>query len=348
MVDDWIRQKFFAVYISTLTRRNSITKSNDKESQMTKPLIIDCDPGVDDAIALLLTFASPEFDLLGITTVAGNVPLALTQSNARKICELAGQPQIRVYAGCPRPMMRSLTTAEEVHGLTGLQGANLPEPQMPLQTQHAVEFLIETLMTAPEPVTIATLGPLTNLAIALIQEPRIAAHIKELVLMGGATTHGNITPAAEFNIYVDPHAAHVVLTSEISQITMIGLDVTHQVITTPERLEDIGAIATPVAKAAAGMLAYYGAHDIERYGMPGGPLHDPCVIAYLLRPELFTSQVRSVAVETSSPLSMGQTLVDIWQLERNTIWPQSAKVNIVRTVNAAGFYHLLIERLARL
>jgi purine nucleosidase len=309
---------------------------------MAQPLIIDCDPGVDDAIALLLAMASPELNLLGITTVAGNVPLHHTQTNARKICELAGRGDVPVFAGCPRPLVRSLITAEAVHGETGLDGASLPEPILPLQAQHGVAFLLDTLRTASEPITLAALGPLTNLAVAMIQEPSLFRRVREIVIMGGAITHGNITPVAEFNSYVDPHAAQVVLSSGVP-ITLITLDVTHQVLTTPERLQAIRAIATPVATAAADLLTYYGKHDAARYGMPGSPLHDPCVIAYLLQPALFTGQQAHVMVELQSEATLGQTVVDLWQ-----VGDRPPNVNVLRTVDAAGVYRLLIERLSSL
>jgi purine nucleosidase len=307
-----------------------------------KKIIIDCDPGVDDAIALLFAFASPELDILGITTVAGNVPLSFTAKNARKICELAKRPETLVYAGCPRPLMRSLETASHVHGETGLQGVDLPEPQMALQSQHGVAFLIETLLNAPEPITLATLGPLTNLAIALIQAPEIMPKIQEVVLMGGATSQGNVTASAEFNLYVDPHAAHVVFTSGL-KLTMIGLDVTHKVLTTPDRLQKIRAIGTPVCTAAADLLAHYGTYDVEKFGMPGSPLHDPCVIAYLLQPELFSGQDLPVAVEINSELTMGRTVVDLWR-SGNEI----PNVHVIQQADDHGFYSLLMERLARL
>ena len=307
-----------------------------------KKVIIDCDPGVDDAIALLLAFASPELEILGIVTVAGNVSLPFTEKNARKICELAKRDDIKVYAGCPRPMLRSLETARHVHGETGLQGVDLPEPQMPLQSQHGVEFLIETLMQASEPITLATLGPLTNLAIALIQAPQIIPKIQEVVLMGGATSQGNVTASAEFNLYVDPHAAHLVFTSGLP-LTMIGLDVTHKVLTTPERLQKIRAIATPVSDAAAAMLAHYGAYDVEKYGMLGSPLHDPCVIAYLLHPELFKGRDLHVAIETTSELTMGRSIVDLWRSGY-----QAPNVHVVQRADDEGFYSLLIQRLATL
>lgn len=309
----------------------------------TRPLLIDCDPGQDDAIALLLALASPEaLNVLGITTVAGNVPLYLTQKNARKICELAGRPDLLVYAGCPRPMLRQLVTAEYVHGSSGLDGADLPEPRMPLQAMHGVNFLINTLMNSAEQITLATLGPLTNIAIAMIQEPGIISRISDLVLMGGAITSGNVTASAEFNIYIDPHAAHVVFTSGV-KLSMISLDVTHQVITTPERLAAIRALESPVAIATANLLEYYGAYDISRYGLPGGFLHDPCVIAYLLQPDLFTSRQLYVEVETCSELTIGRTVVDLWNCSK-----QQPNVNVVQTIDADGFYELLTERIARL
>jgi purine nucleosidase len=307
-----------------------------------RKIIIDCDPGVDDAIALLLAFASPELEILGITTVAGNVPLEFTTKNALKICELSGRSDMRVYAGCPRPMMRSLETARHVHGETGLQGVDLPEPQMMIQPQHGVAFLIETLMNASEPITLATLGPLTNLAIALIQAPKIIPHIQEVVLMGGAISQGNVTASAEFNLYVDPHAAQVVFTSGLN-LTMIGLDVTHQVLTTPDRLQQIRAIGTPVSAAAADLLAHYGAHDVEKFGMPGSPLHDPCVIAYLLQPELFSGRDLYVAVETTSELTMGRTVVDLWRSGDD-----APNAHVIQRGDDEGFYNLLVERLARL
>ncbi|MBW4485939.1 MAG: nucleoside hydrolase [Tildeniella torsiva UHER 1998/13D] len=309
---------------------------------LPRPLIIDCDPGVDDAIAILLALVSPsEFDLLGITTVAGNVPLALTQANARRICQLAQRPDVAVYAGCPRPLLRSLTTAEDIHGATGLQGADLPEPTLPLQSQHAVAFLIERFTTTSTPITLATLGPLTNLAVALIQCPAIAQGIDQVVMMGGALGSGNITPAAEFNIYVDPHAAKVVIDAGLP-LTMIGLDVTHQVVTTPARLAALEALDTPVGKAAAGMLRYYGQLDVERHGLTAPPLHDPCVIAYLLRPDLFTGRPMRLAVETEGSLCIGRTVASVYPTAA-----LPANATVIKTANAEGIYALLTERLGK-
>jgi purine nucleosidase len=307
-----------------------------------KPLIIDCDPGVDDAIALLVAFGSPELHLLGITTVAGNVPLVLTQSNARKICELAKRRDVPVFAGCPRPMLRSLHTAEEIHGTTGLQGAQLPDPALPLEPTHAVQFLIDTLIQATEPITIAALGPLTNLAIALIQAPTIANKIERLVIMGGAIAYGNVTPTAEFNIYVDPHAAQVVFSSGIP-ITLISLDITHQVLTTADRIETLQAVGTPVCTAAAGMLRYYGTFDAFRYGIPGSPLHDPCVVVYLLRPDLFRGEDLYVAIATDDPLTQGQTVIDRWR-----VLDKPPNAHVIQTVQANAVYQIILDRLMRL
>ncbi|PHP68726.1 nucleoside hydrolase [Zhengella mangrovi] len=307
-------------------------------------IIIDTDPGQDDAVAILLALASPELDVLGICAVAGNVPLHLTEKNARKICELAGKPEARVYRGAVRPLLRTLVTAEEVHGKTGLDGPELPEPAMALQPGHAVDFIIDTLMhEEPDTVTLCTLGPLTNVALALNREPRIAPRIRRIVMMGGGYfEQGNVTPSAEFNIYVDPHAADVVFRSGID-IVMMPLDVTHKALTTRARVDAIRAIATPVGKATAELLDFFERYDESKYGTDGGPLHDPCVIAWLLQPELFSGRHCNVTVETMSELTMGSTVVDWWGV---TDRPKNA--HVMRDIDADGFFALLTERLARL
>ena len=307
-------------------------------------IIIDTDPGQDDAVAILLALASPELEVLGITVVAGNVPLVWTEKNARKVCELAGKPQTRVYAGASRPMLRPLVTAEHVHGSTGLNGPVLPEPTMPLQAQHAVDYLIEEIRRQPAgSVTLCTLGALTNVALALQRAPDIAPRIQQIVLMGGGFSEGgNITPAAEFNIYVDPHAAQLVFASGIPLVVM-PLDVTHQVLTTRKRLDAMDALGTPVARATVEMLEFFERFDEEKYGSDGGPLHDPCVIAYLLQPDLFQGRHCNVEIETSSELTMGMTVVDWWGV---TARPKNATV--MRTVDADGFFSLLTARLKTL
>ena len=309
-----------------------------------RPIIIDCDPGHDDAVALLLAFASPgELDVLGVTVVAGNVPLAHTQVNARRVCELAGRADVGVYAGCAAPLERPLVTAEEVHGETGLDGSGLGEPAMALADAHAVDFIVETLLAAPDgAVTLAPTGPLTNLATAMIREPRIVPRIGEIVLMGGAAGPGNVTPAAEFNIYVDPHAADVVFASGAA-ITMLGLDVTNQALATPRRLDAIRALGNAASRAVAGMLEFYNRHHARRHGREGGPLHDPCVIAYLLRPDLFTGRRADVRVETADGPDLGRTVVE-WADGSGA----AANATVIEGIDADGFYALLTERLARL
>jgi purine nucleosidase len=309
-----------------------------------RKIIIDTDPGQDDAVAILLALASPELDVLGITAVAGNVPLPLTQKNALKICELAGKPETKVYAGAPRPLVRPLVTAEHVHGKTGLDGPELPEPTMRLQDENAVDFIVETLMAeTPGTVTLCPLGPLTNIALALVREPAIASRIERIVLMGGGYfEQGNVTPSAEFNIYVDPHAADVVFRSGIP-ITMMPLDVTHKALTTRARVEAIRALGNKVGLATAEMLDFFERYDVEKYGSDGGPLHDPCVIAWLLKPELFKGRECYVEVETKSDLTLGATVVDWWGIVEK---PRNAQV--MREIDADGFFALLTERLARL
>lgn len=307
-------------------------------------IIIDTDPGQDDAVAILLALGSEELEIVGITAVAGNVPLKLTENNARKICELAGRPDIRVFAGAIRPLMRDLVTAEEVHGKTGLNGPQLPEPEMKLQDQHAVDFIVETLMSEESgTITLCPLGPLTNIALALIREPRIAPRIKEIVLMGGGFFEGgNVTPAAEFNIYVDPHAADVVLRSGIP-IVMMPLDVTHKALTTARRTKAFRDLGTKVGDATADMLEFFERFDEEKYGTDGGPLHDPCVIAYLLKPEMFKGRHCNVTVEISSELTMGMTVIDWWGVtkrEKNAL--------VMRDIDHDAFFALLVERLGRL
>jgi len=306
------------------------------------PLIIDCDPGQDDAIALMLAMASPEdLNLLGICAVAGNVPLVLTEANARRIRDVSGRPEVSVFVGCPRPMVKILETAEYVHGKSGIDGAGLPDPSLPAEATHAVNWLIDTLRQADSPITLVTLGPLTNIAMAIVMAPDVVDNIDQLVLMGGALALGNITPAAEFNIFSDPHAAHIVFEAGL-KLTMIGLDVTHQARATPERLEAIRAIGNPAAICVAGMLDFYGAQYIETFG-DGAPLHDPCVIAYLLRPDLFTGQDMRVDIEISSPLTIGQTVCDVHARSG-----QAANANVLENIDSNGFFELLGERLARL
>ncbi|MDH6230702.1 purine nucleosidase [Mesorhizobium soli] len=310
----------------------------------TQKIIIDTDPGQDDAVAILLALASPELEVLGLTAVAGNVPLHLTEKNARKICELAGKPDTKVFAGAIRPMVRPLVTAEHVHGKTGLDGPDLPEPTMKLQEQYAVDFIVETLMKEePGTVTLCPLGPLTNIALALVREPQIAKRIKQIVLMGGGFFEGgNITPTSEFNIYVDPHAADVVFRSGVP-IVMMPLDVTHKALTTAKRIEAFRKMGTKVGDATAELLDFFERFDEEKYGTDGGPLHDPCVIAYLIKPELFKGHHCNVEIELGSELTLGMTVIDWWG-----VTSRAKNATVMRDIDHDGFFALLAERLARL
>lgn len=308
-------------------------------------IIIDTDPGQDDAVAILLALASPEeIELLGITAVAGNVPLALTQRNARIVCELAGRRDIPVFAGCDRPLERPLVTAEHVHGKTGLDGIELPEPRMPLAPGHAVDFIIETLRREPPgTVTLVPVGPLTNIATAFLRAPDIVPRVQEIVLMGGAYFEvGNITPAAEFNIYVDPEAADVVFRSGAPLVVM-PLDVTHKALTTRARVEAFRALGTPVGRAVAAWTDFFERFDKAKYGGEGAPLHDPCTVAWLIRPELFTGRHVNVMIETKGEFTTGMTVADWWRVSG-----RPANALFMGGVDAEGFYALLTERLARL
>ncbi|HKK96900.1 MAG TPA: nucleoside hydrolase [Marivita sp.] len=310
-----------------------------------RKIIIDTDPGQDDAVAILLALASPDdLDVLGITAVAGNVPLNLTEKNARIVCELAGRPDTKVFAGCDAPIARKLVTAEHVHGKTGLDGPTLPDPTMPLQDQHAVDFIIDTLRSEPAgTVTLCPLGPLTNVAVALQRAPDIAERIQEIVLMGGAYFEvGNITPAAEFNIYVDPEAADIVFKCG-APITVMPLDVTHIALVTTARNDAFRDIGTPVGQAVAEMTDFFERFDKEKYGSAGAPLHDPCVTAYLIDPNLFNGRHINVEIETTSDLTLGMTVADWWG-----VTDRPANATFMGDINADGFFALLTERLGRL
>lgn len=310
-----------------------------------RKIIIDTDPGQDDAVAILLALGSPdELDLLGITTVAGNVPLALTSVNARKVCEVAGKTDVPVYAGCDKPLKRDLVTAEYVHGKTGLDGIELPAPTMPLQSMHAVDFIIHELRRhAPGTVTLCPLGPLTNIATALTRAPDIADRIAEIVLMGGAYFEvGNATPAAEFNIYVDPEAADIVFKSGV-KLTVLPLDVTHKALVTHERVAKFEALGTRVGQVVASWTHFFERFDMAKYGTAGAPLHDPTVIAYVLRPDLFTGRHINVEIETEGKYTTGMTVADWWG-----VTDRAPNALFIGDLDADGFFDLLTERLARL
>jgi purine nucleosidase len=298
-----------------------------------RPVIIDCDPGIDDAIALMLAFASPqELELLAVTVVAGNVPLHFTEPNARRIRALCRASTIPVLPGCPRPLLRGLVTVADIHGETGLAGCDLPDAPGTADPRHAVDFLRDTVAGRPGAVTIVAVGPLTNLAVALTQRPELAREVREIIIMGGSAGRGNITPHAEFNFYVDPHAAHIVFESG-APITMYGLDITRQVRAEAAWVAKLEALGTPVARAATGMLAHYGS--------VGGSLHDVLAVGHLLRPDLFTVEPCRVAIEIDDAVTIGKSHVARGVAEAD------ANAQVGFTADAPAFLSFLLERLAR-
>ena len=307
-------------------------------------VVIDCDPGQDDAIALLLAFgAADTVEIIGITTVGGNVGIDLTQRNARLVCDLAGRQEIRVYAGCSRPLVRDPIVADYYHGPTGMGGFPITEPVTPLQDLHAVNFLAETLMAEEDnSVTLACLAPLTNIAMALVMEPRLKQKIKQIVFMGGAQREGgNTTPTASFNVFCDPHAAHVVLTSGIPFV-WVNLDVTHKLVMTQARLKAISSIGNAAAKVVHDMLTWDHARRLAKYGAgaDGLPVSDLSVIAYLLRPALFSGRDLNVVIDLQSTYAFGMTVVDVWGLS-----DRSANAFWLQDVDDQGVFDLLIEGL---
>ncbi|MFJ3522932.1 nucleoside hydrolase [Pseudomonas sp. NPDC090203] len=310
-----------------------------------RDLIIDTDPGADDVVALLLALASKdELNVLAITTVAGNVRIDKTSRNARLAREWAGREEVPVYAGAGRPLVRPPIYAENIHGKGGLPGVEVHEPAKGLAKGNAVQYLVETLSkAAPHSITVAMLGPQTNLALALIQAPEITQGIKEVVVMGGAHFNGgNITPVAEFNLFADPDAAKVVLASGV-KLTYVPLDVTHKILTSEQRLKQIEALNNNAGKLVGNILNEYVKADMVHYGLPGGPVHDASVIAWLLKPELFTGRQINVVIDSREGPGFGQTVADWYDTlgqPRNVFWIENG--------DAQGFFDLLTERLARL
>ncbi|MEQ8482164.1 MAG: nucleoside hydrolase [Hoeflea sp.] len=309
-----------------------------------RKIIIDTDPGQDDAAAIMLALASPEIEVLAITAVAGNVPLKLTSLNARIVTEICGRSGVPVFAGAEAPLKRKLVTAEHVHGKTGLDGVDIFEPVRPLEQAHAVEFIIDTLLSEPEKtITLCALGPLTNIAMAFERAPQIVPRVEQIVLMGGGYFEGgNITPSAEFNIYVDPEAAQIVFASGVP-LTMMPLDVTHKVLTTRSRVARLRANGNRASTEMASMLEFFERFDEEKYGTDGGPLHDPTVIAWLIDPDMFTGRRCNVEIETGSELTLGATVVDWWK-----VTGRRENALVIGDVDSDRFFDLLIERLGRL
>jgi inosine-uridine nucleoside N-ribohydrolase len=304
------------------------------------PVLIDCDPGQDDAIALLLGLASPEIEVLGVTTVAGNQTVEKTTSNALKVLELAGRADVPVAAGAGQPLMRELVVAADAHGESGLDGSELPPPRATAVEQHAVDFLATQILTAHHPVTLVPLGPLTNVALLLARYPDAAARLHRVVLMGGAIGAGNMTASAEFNIWIDPEAAHRVIESGLA-VTMIGLDVTNLAGLTAEHADRLRGTG-PVGAAVARMLDFYRGFYEAAYEHGGSPIHDAVAVAYLIRPELLQTLARHVEVDTSAGICRGRTVVD---MRRRRSLPEP-NANVAVDIDAAAFVELLLDRLS--
>ncbi|WP_295816638.1 nucleoside hydrolase [uncultured Deinococcus sp.] len=303
------------------------------------PVILDGDPGHDDVVNVLLALASPELNVLGLTTVFGNVGLPRTTRNMLITRQLA-RSNVPVHAGADRPLVDPRISAEAVHGASGLDGPHLPTPTRGVEAEHAVDFIVRTVREHLHPVTLVPTGPLTNIALALRLAPDIAPRIARIVWMGGSTDTGNWTPAAEFNALADPHAAHIVFTSGIP-LTMIGLNASHQAIAHPARVQAFRDLGTPVGEFVAVLLEFFAEHHRERYGWDGGALHDPLTVAWLLRPELFRTRPMSVQIDTSGGPSHGRTVADVWN-----VTGQPVNADVMTDVDADGFFAFLTERIA--
>jgi len=306
---------------------------------MSLPIILDCDPGHDDAIALILALASPELDLKAVTTSAGNQTPEKTLRNALRILTLLQRSDIPVAGGAVKPLMRELIIADNVHGESGLDGPELPEPNFAPQQCNAVELIAKTLRESKEPMTIVATGPLTNIALLLTSHAELKPQIAHIVIMGGAAGLGNWTPAAEFNIYVDPEAAEIVFQSGLP-IVMAGLDVTHRAQIMSEDIERFRQLDNPVAAVVADLLDFFMEyHKQEKWGFQGAPLHDPCTIAWLIKPSMFTCVERWVGVETQGKYTQGMTVVDYYSLTNN-----APNTTVMMDIDRQAFVDLLVER----
>ena len=315
---------------------------------MARKIILDCDPGHDDAVAILLALAAPQqIEVLGLTIVGGNVPLSRTVENALRVLLLADREDIPVHGGCPRPLLREMVTAEHVHGESGLDTASgqlLAMPKTPPAEQHAVNYLIDSIRaSADKTLTLVATGPLTNVAAAVAMAPDIVDRLQQLVIMGGAYHEpGNITPAAEFNVYVDPHAARSVFDSGLNPV-VFGLDITHKMLITPPRLAAISEQGGRVGSTVADLLEFFNRYDISKHGWDGAPLHDPCTIAYLIEPSIFTARDMGVEVDIVDGPNLGRTVADWYG-----VTDASANATVITDGDCERFFDLIVKHLAML
>jgi purine nucleosidase len=336
---------------SSLTResyRRSLVCDNSwqrGDRAIMRKIIIDCDTGRDDAIALALACASPDLvDLRGVTTVAGNIPLSLTQRNSRMVIELCGRVDVPVFAGADRPLLRPLATAEDAHGASGIEGFEVFEPSLPLQGKHAVDFILETLAAEPsDTVSLLVTGPMTNIALAAMRAPEVFNRVQEIVVMGGSSAaRGNASPAAEFNIYVDAEAAARIFACG-RPITVFGLDVTYQVLAKPEHRRRMAESSSRVARHLAPLMSPLSHWNAEKLGVGAIAMHDACTVAWLIWPDLFTVKHVNLEVETISTLTYGETVVDFWGYSKrppNVRWAYKA--------DGAAILDMMVERISQL
>jgi purine nucleosidase len=308
---------------------------------MPTPIIFDCDPGHDDAFALLLAARAPELKLLAVTCVAGNQTLDKTALNARRVMTVGGIHDVPVAAGMATPLVRPLVTAPYAHGESGLDGYEFGPPEVDLVPEHGVDLIIRIVKESPEPVTMVPVGPLTNVAMAFLRAPEIKENVSRIVLMGGAAHFGNVTPAAEFNIYVDPEGAAVVFAAGVP-ITMVGLDATHQARVGAAERERIRALGTPVGQMVADLLAWFSRGSEQRAGWEGAPVHDALAVAAVIRPDLLSTRHVNVVVETAGTYTAGRTVCDLWRMTG-----REPNADVALGVNREAFVELLIEGLAR-
>jgi inosine-uridine nucleoside N-ribohydrolase len=307
-----------------------------------KRILIDCDPGHDDMMAIMVAVASPELDLLGVTTVAGNQTGEKTYLNALKTLTLIGATEIPVARGADKPLFRELRVAPEIHGVSGLDGADLPEPGFQGVQQHAVDFLIQTIMESGTSLVLVPTGPLTNVALAMLKDPRITTKLERIVLMGGAVFDSNVTPAAEFNIYVDPEAAKVVFGSGVP-LTMVGLDVTNKALFGFEDIERLAAMNGKVSRVVAPLLKFFAQANKDIFGFEGAPLHDALAVAHLIKSEVIGTRKMNVEIETDGELTRGRTVADVYG-----ITGRPANTDVALEVDKDLFKELLFQAIETL
>ncbi|MFJ6214837.1 nucleoside hydrolase [Streptomyces sp. NPDC092296] len=310
---------------------------------MPTKIILDCDPGHDDAIAMLLAHGNPDIELVAVTTVVGNQTLEKVTRNALSVARIAGITGVPFAAGCPRPLVRAIENAPDIHGETGLDGPVLPEPTLALDRRHAVDLIIDTVMShEPGEITIVPTAGLTNIAMAVRKEPRIASRVREVVLMGGGYHEGNWSAVAEFNIIIDPEAAHIVF-NESWPVTMVGLDLTHQALATPEVIEKIAAVGTAPARFVLELLDFFGATYREAQGFEHPPVHDPCAVAYVIDPSVMTVRRAPVDIELTGGLTLGMTVADF-----RSPAPADCHTQVAVKLDHERFWNLVVDALKRI